>query len=246
MARKRKKHDPEVADPAPLAEALGVDFVPELLDLALTHSSWGYEHDGAPDNERLEFLGDSVLGMAVAQLLYREYPDLSEGELSPRHHALVSTVTLAEIGRREGIGEYLRLGRSEQLTGGWDKDSILADAVEALIGAAYLSRGYLEAEAFVVRLLDPYLDQVDRLGAAMDPKTALQEVVTANKAENPEYAVEGTGPDHDRSYEATVTVHRGRQQLVSATGVGPSKKQAEMAAALEAWYELSGTERPQA
>jgi ribonuclease-3 len=177
--------------------------------------------------------------MAVAQLLYREHPDLSEGELSPRHHALVSTVTLAEIGRREGIGEYLRLGRSEHLTGGWDKDSILADAVEALIGAAYLSLGYLEAEAFVVRLLD-------RLGAAMDPKTALQEVVTANKADNPEYVVEGTGPDHDRSYEATVTVQRGRQQLVSATGMGPSKKQAEMAAALEAWYELSGTERPQA
>lgn len=132
-------------------------------------------------------------------------------------------MTLAEIGRREGIGEYLRLGRSEHLTGGWDKDSILADAVEALIGAAYLSLGYLEAEAFVVRLLDPYLDQVDRLGAAMDPKTALQEVVTANKADNPEYVVEGTGPDHDRSYEATVTVQRGRQQLVSATGVGPSK-----------------------
>jgi ribonuclease-3 len=246
LARNRKKHDPEVADPAPLADALGVDFVPELLDLALTHSSWGYEHDSAPDNERLEFLGDSVLGMAVAQLLYREHPDLSEGELSPRHHALVSTVTLAEVGRRQGIGPYLRLGRSEHLTGGANKDSILADAVEALIGAAYLSRDYVTAEAFVLRLLEPFLDQVDRLGAAMDPKTALQEIVTANEADNPVYEVEGRGPDHDREYVATVTVRRGRRVLLSATGVGPSKKQAEMAAALEAWYELSGTERPEA
>ena len=197
------------------------------------------------DNERLEFLGDSVLGLAAAQLLYREHPELTEGELSPRKHALVSTVTLAEIGRTMRVGKYLRLGRSEQITGGDDKDSILADAVEALIGAAYLSTDYESAEAMVLRLLAPYLDQVDRLGAVMDPKTALQEVAAARGAQAPEFTVAGDGPAHAQVFTATVFLVKDGVRVYQRKATGTSKKQAENAAALEAWYELTGTARPQ-
>lgn len=235
MASKRKRTDPEFPEPSPLGEALGVEFVPELLELALRHASWGYEHDGAPDNERLEFLGDSVLSLVVAAWLYREYPDLDEGALSQRHHALVSTLNLAAVGRMQGLGPYLRLGRSEVMTGGADKDSILADAVEALIGAAYLSGGHEVAEAFVLRLLTPSLADLEQLSAAMDPKTALQELANAAGADTPEYELTQTGPDHGRVYTATVTVRRGRAVLVAGEGSGTSRKNAEVAAALEAW-----------
>ncbi|MDJ1371499.1 ribonuclease III [Gulosibacter molinativorax] len=238
MTKRSKKFDPEVADPAPLAQALGVEFVPELLDLALTHSSWAYEHDGAPDNERLEFLGDSVLGLAVAQMLYEEFPDLNEGELSPRHHALVSTVTLADIARKIGLGQYLRLGKSEQLTGGIDKDSILADALEAVFGAAHLSAGFEAATNLVLGLVRPYVGDVERLSAEMDPKTALLEFIADLQCEAPEYSVTGTGPDHDRVFTANVRVPKGKGVLVEATGTGRSKKQAELAAALAAWTKL--------
>ena len=238
MTKQSKKFDPEVADPAPLAQALGVDFVPELLNLALTHSSWAYENDGAPDNERLEFLGDSVLGLAVASMLYEEFPDLNEGELSPRHHALVSTVTLAGIARKIGLGPYLRLGKSEQLTGGIDKDSILADALEAVFGAAHLSVGFDRATELVLRLVRPYVSDVERLSAEMDPKTALLEFLAALGGGTPTYQVSGTGPDHDRVFIASIHVPAGKVTLVEATGTGRSKKQAELAAALAAWTEL--------
>ncbi|SJM62232.1 ribonuclease III [Gulosibacter sp. 10] len=238
MARRSKKFDPEVADPAPLAEALGVEFVPELLDLALTHSSWAHEHGGAPDNERLEFLGDSVLGLVVADLLYSEYPDLSEGELSPRHHALVSAVSLARIARGIGLGPYLRLGRSEHLTGGVDKESILADAMEAVFGAAHLSAGFEAARGLVLRLVRPYLVDVDRLSAELDPKTALLEAVAERGGDAPVYEVSGSGPAHDQVFTASVVARRKGQVLVEAVGTGRSKKHAELAAALTAWNEL--------
>lgn len=243
MARRNSKHDPEVAPPAQLAKALGVDFVPELLEQALTHSSYGFEQ-GCADYERLEFLGDSVLGLAVAAMLYRAHPDLSEGDLSRRHHALVSTTSLAEIARGIGLGAYLRLGRSEQLTGGNDKDSILADAVEAVIGAAYLSAGALIADDLVQRLVEPYRGDVERFGAAMDPKTALIEELALRGGGEPSYTVTGTGPDHDRVFTAELVVRRGDAVVLSATGVAASKKQAELAAALEAWYDLTGNARP--
>lgn len=238
MAKQFKKFDPEVADPAPLAQALGVDFVPELLNLALTHSSWAYENDGAPNNERLEFLGDSVLGLAVANMLYEEFPDLNEGEMSPRHHALVSTVTLADIARKIGLGPYLRLGKSEHLTGGVDKDSILADALEAIFGAAHLSAGFDKATELILKLVRPYVNDVERLSAEMDPKTALLECIAERGAGVPVYEVSGTGPDHDRVFTATVRVPVQDSSIIAATGVGRSKKQAELAAALAAWTEL--------
>ncbi|MCX7522102.1 ribonuclease III [Microbacterium sp. STN6] len=214
---------------------LGVEFDPALLELALTHRSYAYEHGGIPHNERLEFLGDSILGQAVTVKLFRENPDLDEGDLAKRRASLVSTVALAQIARVIGLGDYIRLGRGEDQSGGRSKASILADTVEAVIGATYLGAGADAATSLVLRLIEPLLADPSRFGAAMDPKTSLQEAAAAHGGSNPVYAVTNTGPDHNKTFHATVTV----PGLVSATGAGSSKKQAEMAAALEAWTTLS-------
>ena len=214
---------------------LGVALDPALLELALTHRSWAYENGGVAHNERLEFLGDSVLGLAVTARLFRDQPEASEGDLARRRSALVSTSALAEVARRIGLGEHLRLGRGEELTGGRAKQSILADTVEALIGAVFQDRGPAEAEAFVLRLVGPLFEEADRFWAAMDPKTALQEVAAASGLPAPVYEVVGSGPDHNRTFTATVRVgtHAG-------TGTGASKKAAEVAAALDAWTIVTG------
>ncbi len=218
-----------------LSEKLGVDIDPELLSLALTHRSFAYENGGIPHNERLEFLGDSVLGQAVTVRLFTRHPELDEGDLAKRRASVVSTVALAEVARGIGLGAHVRLGRGEDLTGGRDKDSILADTMEAVIGATYLSVGPDAATALVLRLVEPLLDDPDRYGAAMDPKTSLQELAARHGFAAPGYAIEATGPDHDRRFTATVVVGD-----VAAQGIGSSKKQAEMAAALSAWRELDG------
>ena len=217
-----------------LADKLGVDIDPELLSLALTHRSYAYENGQLPHNERLEFLGDSVLGQAVTVRLFTAHPDLDEGSLAKRRAAVVSTVALAEVARGIGLGEYVLLGRGEDQTGGRDKDSILADTMEAIFGAAYLSTGSDAATALVLRLIEPLLADPDRYGAAMDPKTALQEVAARIGALPPSYEIAAAGPDHDRVFTATVTVGD-----VSAEGVGSSKKHAEMAGALTVWRELT-------
>lgn len=216
-----------------LTEKLGVDIDPELLSLALTHRSFAYENGGIAHNERLEFLGDSVLGQAVTVRLFTRHPDLDEGSLAKRRASVVSTVALAEVARTIGLGPHVRLGRGEVLTGGSDKDSILADTMEALIGATFLSAGPDAATAMVLRLVEPLLADPERYGAAMDPKTSLQEIAARLGLPAPVYAVDATGPDHDRRFTATVTVGD-----VATTGEGTSKKQAEMAAALTAWREL--------
>ncbi|WP_439592507.1 ribonuclease III [Microbacterium sp.] len=218
-----------------LTDKLGVDIDPELLSLALTHRSWAYENGQVPHNERLEFLGDSVLGQAVTVRLYTRHPDLEEGALAKRRASVVSTVALAQIARGIGLGEYLKLGRGEDQTGGRDKDSILADTTEALIGATYLSAGPDAATALVLRLIDPLLDDPERYGAATDPKTSLQELAARSGIGQPRYEVTSTGPDHERRFTATVFVGD-----ASAQGEGTSKKFAEMAAALRAWKELTG------
>ncbi|MDR6875834.1 ribonuclease III [Microbacterium barkeri] len=218
----------------PLSEKLGVEIDAELLALAMTHRSYAYEHGGIPHNERLEFLGDSVLGLAVTTMLYRRFPDLDEGALAKRRASVVSTVALAEVARGIGLGEHLRLGRGEEQTGGRDKDSILADATEAVFGAAYLSAGPEEASALVLRLIEPLLENPERYGAAIDPKTSLQELAARLGLGAPSYSVVSRGPDHDRRFTATVEVGDH-----ASTGEGTSKKQAEMAAALTAWHALS-------
>lgn len=218
-----------------LEELLNVAVSPELLELALTHRSYAYEHGGLAHNERLEFLGDSILGQAVTVMLYRENPDLDEGELAKRRASLVSSVALAEVARRIGLGRHLRLGRGEELTGGRDKSSILADTVEAVIGATYLDAGGDAATGLVLRLITPLLTDPTRFGAAMDPKTSLQELAARLGRGLPHYAVTDSGPDHSKRFHATVSV--GGTDV--ADGDGSSKKQAEMAAALEAWTRLS-------
>lgn len=219
----------------PLGETLGVDIDPGLLELALTHRSYAYEHGGVPHNERLEFLGDSVLGQAVTVMLFTTLPDLDEGALAKRRASVVSTVALAEVARTIGLGDHLLLGRGEEQTGGRDKDSILADTMEAVIGAAFLSAGAEAATAMVLRLTEPLLADPERYGAAMDPKTSLQELAARLGATPPLYSVESTGPDHDRRFTAAVVVGE-----VTTTGEGSSKKTAEMAAALRAWRVLGG------
>jgi ribonuclease-3 len=225
------------ADRADLLSRLGIDIRPDLLDLALTHRSYAYENGGIANNERLEFLGDSILGQAVTVMLFTTNPDLDEGDLAKRRASLVSTVALAEVARHIGLGAHLRLGRGEELTGGRDKHSILADTVEAIIGATYLDAGGDVATAFVLRLIAPLLDDPDRFGAAMDPKTSLQELSAALGRGMPTYHVSDSGPDHDKRFHATVRL--GGDDV--AQGIGSSKKQAEMAAALEAWTRLSAS-----
>jgi ribonuclease-3 len=217
--------------PAELSAVLGVTIDPELLTLALTHRSFAYENGGIATNERLEFLGDSILGQAVTVKLYRDNPTLDEGDLAKRRASLVSSVALAEIARMIGLGAYIRLGKGEEQTGCREKPSILADTVEAIIGAAYLDRGEDEATALVLRLVMPLLADPARFGAAMDPKTSLQELAARLGLGAPEYRINDSGPDHSKRFHASVVL---AEEIVSS-GTGSSKKHAEMAAALEAW-----------
>ncbi|EIC08185.1 ribonuclease 3 [Microbacterium sp. oral taxon 186 str. F0373] len=217
-----------------LSDKLGVDIDPELLSVALTHRSFAYENGGIPHNERLEFLGDSILGQAVTVHLFLTHPELEEGALAKRRASVVSTVALAEVARGIDLGEHLRLGRGEDQTGGRDKDSILADTMEAVIGATFLSAGPDAATALVLRLVEPLMADPDRYGAAMDPKTSLQELAARLTLAPPAYVISAEGPDHNRVFTATVSVGD-----ATATGVGSSKKQAEMAAALTLWRTLS-------
>ena len=217
-----------------LTDKLGVDIDPELLSLALTHRSFAYENGGVPHNERLEFLGDSILGQAVTVHLYTTHPDLEEGALAKRRASVVSTVALAEVARSIGLGAHVRLGRGEAQTGGRDKDSILADTMEAVIGATFLSAGPEASTSLVLRLVAPLMADPERYGAAMDPKTSLQELAARLGLEPPRYVVEAEGPDHNRVFTATVTVGD-----TARTGTGTSKKHAEMAGALAVWHALS-------
>jgi len=225
----------EKTERSPLLATLGVQIEPVILELALTHRSFAYENGGIPTNERLEFLGDSILGQAVTVMLYRTYPDLDEGHLAKRRASLVSTAALAQIARGLQLGEHIRLGRGEILTGGRDKASILADTVEALIGAAFLDAGGEVATAFVLRLIAPLLAEPDHFGASMDPKTSLQELAASVGAGVPAYTLVASGPDHSKVFVATVVVGTS----ANAQGSGPSKKFAEMAAAREAIGQLN-------
>jgi ribonuclease-3 len=226
-----------MGDGESLAEVLGISIDPVLIELSLTHRSFAYENGGLAHNERLEFLGDSILGQAVTVMLYSENPDLDEGELAKRRASLVSSVALAEVARSIGLGAHIRLGKGEEQTGGRDKSSILADTLEAIIGAAYLDLGGEHATALVLRLIRPLLADPDRFGAAMDPKTSLQELSARLGTGLPSYRVTDSGPDHSKRFHATVLL--GKKEV--ASGDGSSKKQAEMAAALEAWTLLEST-----
>jgi ribonuclease-3 len=228
---------PDAARPetVELLDALGVPLGPELLERALTHRSFAYENGGLPTNERLEFLGDSVLGLIVTDTLFREYPDLPEGQLAKLRAAVVNMRALAGVARGLRLGDYVRLGKGEEGTGGRDKSSILADTLEAVLGAAYLDCGLREADALVHRLFDPVIARSARLGAGLDWKTSLQELTAAEILGVPEYHVDESGPDHQKSFRASVRIG-GRTY---GEGEGRSKKEAEQQAAEAAWTSIS-------
>ena len=210
---------------------VGASLSPEWLTLSLTHRSFAYENGGLPTNERLEFLGDSVLGLVVTEALYRLHPELAEGQLAKMRAAVVNARALADVARELDLGSHLRLGRGEEITGGRDKSSILADTLEAVIGAVYLERGLVVAEALIHRLFDPVIERAAGLGAGLDWKTSLQELTSALDLGTPEYAVEESGPDHAKAFRARVLLDREEY----GDGRGRSKKEAEQQAA-EAAY----------
>ena len=200
-----------------------------LLEAALTHRSAGKRN-----YERLEFLGDAVLGIIVTDALYRTHPDVAESQLARYRSAVVNARTLAEVARELGVGEFLLLGRGEQTTGGRDKASILADAMEAILGAVYLDRGLDAAGALVHRLLDDRMTMAAGMGAGLDWKTSLQELGARTGAGVPCYEVTATGPDHAKHFTALVQVG----DAVTGEGIGPSKTVAEQMAAAAAYETL--------
>jgi ribonuclease-3 len=223
------------ADTAVLLRQLQVQISHDLLDRALTHRSFAYENGGLPTNERLEFLGDSVLGLIVTDTLFREYPDLPEGNLAKLRAAVVNMRALAGVARGLRLGGYVRLGKGEEGTGGRDKSSILADTLEAVLGAVYLDCGMAAVDGLVHRLFDPVIARSAGLGAGLDWKTSLQELTAAGILGVPEYLVDESGPDHQKSFRAVARI--GGQ--VYGEGEGRSKKEAEQQAAEAAWTAIS-------
>ena len=226
-----------MTDVSGLTGVLGVDLPAELATQAVTHRSYAYEHGGLPHNERLEFLGDAVLELVVTEYLYGAYPDRPEGDLAKIRASLVNTYALADIARElgpDGLGAHLRLGKGEELTGGRDKHSILADTMEAVFGAVYLTHGLEPARELIERIIGERLTVVPTLGAALDWKTSLQEKVASLGRPKALYEITSTGPDHDKTFTAIAFV--GEDRL--GEGVGRTKKEAEQKAAEQAWAAL--------
>jgi len=238
MAAESAKRSPTKAPKAGLplapeafAAHLGVELRrPELLRQALTHKS-AEQEVGLPSNERLEFLGDAVLGLTIAAHLYRSHPELAEGELTKLKAVVVSETVLAQVAQDLGIGRYLILSRGEQQSGGRSRVSILADALEAVFAAVYLDRGMAIARRLILALLEERLGAIERAEHELDYKTLLQEKIQELHRTPPTYrVVDQSGPDHDRTFVAEVRA----AGIVLGQGVGKSKKQAEQAAARQA------------
>lgn len=224
----------EPADQDDLAGALDVTLDAELLRRALTHRSYAYEHGGLPHNERLEFLGDAVLGLVVTETLYRAHPDLSEGKLAKLRASVVNMRALADIARTIepiGLGAYVLLGRGEEATGGRDKSSILADTLESILGAIYLEGGIEIAARVIHALFDELMDDAANLGVGLDWKTSLQELTAERGLGVPEYLMSSEGPDHAKLFTARAII-AGR---TFEACTGHSKKEAEQVAAETAW-----------
>lgn len=203
--------------------------------MALTHRSFAYETGTDQTNERLEFLGDSVLGLIVTEALYKRYPDLDESRLSPLRSGVVNMRALADIARTLDLGSVIRLGKGEEVTDGRNKNSLLADALEAIIGAIYLQHGFAKTSEVVLRLIEKTLTDAVAKGAGLDGKTALQELLASQGKGVPEYVVTETGPDHDKSFTAFAMIGG----IALAQGEGKSKREAEQIAARVAFELLS-------
>ena len=221
---------------ATLIQRLGISIEAELLELALTHSSYAYENGKIPNNERLEFLGDSVLGFVVTGHVYSENPDLDEGSLSRLRSATVSAKTLAIAANQIGLGEFVRLGKGELSTGGQTKTNILADTFEAIIGAAYLSGGLAPAKTIIDSLVLPLLSSDDELLETSEPRTVLSELLKSLDKSDASFEVTHEGPDHDRTFFAEVIV----DGAAISKGSGRTRKAAEAQAAVEALKTLRG------
>ena len=212
------------------SRALGYTFTDvSLLELALTHRSYCAENDGEQSNERLEFLGDAVVGLVITEALYRNEPGQAEGELAKARAEVVSAPCLADLARSVGLGPLLRLGRGEDLSDGRNKESILADAIEAVVGAAYLDSDFATVQTIVEDLLGNAVAQAQVRPGVRDYKTRLQEMAAEYGHPAPSYLVSSSGPDHGRRFSATVTVG-----TITGSGDGSSKKQAQQRAAAEA------------
>lgn len=225
-------------DRTPLLKALGVDLPDDLLTIALTHRSYAYEHGGLPTNERLEFLGDAVLGLVVTAEIFDKYPERSEGELAKLKSAVVNTQALAQIARGladEGLGAYLLLGRGEVASGGAQKANLLADGLESLLGATYVQHGHEVARDVIIGLFSELLDTAANLGAGLDWKTSLQELAAARRIGVPSYVITSTGPEHDKQFTARALV----SDIDYGSGEGRTKKEAEQHAAAAAYAALN-------
>lgn len=219
-----------------LDRALGVSFRdPELREAALTHRSYAFEQGLQVTNERLEFLGDAVLGLVVTDMAYLRFPDLSEGDLAKLRAAIVNMAALADVARDLELGEVIRLGKGEEMSGGRDKSSILADALEAVLGAVYLDLGLEASRDVIERLFWPRMDAYVRGEGERDYKTILQELASQGLRSLPEYRIVERGPDHEKEFTATVIL-AGEPM---GTGTGRSKKEAEQQAAREAFVRLT-------
>lgn len=231
MSRDRASDGPKA-----LERVLGVRFKdPSLRQMALTHRSYAFEHETQLNNERLEFLGDAVLGIVVTDVAFREFPEMPEGELAKLRAAIVNMGALADVARDLGIGRFVLLGKGEEGSGGRDKSSILADALEALLGAIYLDRGLDAVRKLIVRVFRPRMIAYVRGEGGRDYKTILQELASADLRSLPEYRISERGPDHQKEFTATVLV--GGREL--GRGEGSTKKEAEQKAAEAAWRVLS-------
>jgi ribonuclease III len=226
---------------ADLQDALGVQVSAEILERSVTHRSYAYENGGLPTNERLEFLGDSVLSLVVTDTLFKGHPDLPEGQLAKLRAAVVQMNALAEVARDLRLGSFVKLGRGEEGTGGRDKPSILADTLEAVIGATYIDCGLGSASDLVHRLFDPVIARSSLLGAGLDWKTSLQELTADRSLGVPEYVVKDSGPDHQKLFRAVVKV--GSREL--GAGEGRSKKAAEQLAAAVAYRAITAEREEQ-
>lgn len=216
-------------------DRLGYVFVDrDLILQALTHRSWVAENAGRESNERLEFLGDAVLGAVVAEKVYLDYPERPEGELAKIRSAVVSSVGLHAVARDIGVSGALFLGKGERSTGGAQKPSILADATESLIGAVFVEAGWARARELIVGLFGPMIVQAAEAPGHDDHKTTLQELVTRSTGAPPEYVVATDGPDHAKRFQASVVI----DGAVIGSGAGSSKKEAEQNAAAAALDQL--------
>jgi len=219
---------------AALGKSLGVEIEPQLLELALTHRSFSYENGRGPNNERLEFLGDAILGFLVTSYIHDHFQDLDEGELTKLKNAVVSAPALAEAATALDLGSHLLLGKGEIQTGGREKQNLLADCFEAILGAAFVSKGMDAASAIVSKFIIPMLSDPKQLLDSSDPKTTLIEALQAAGKPQPIYEITHEGPDHDRTFFASLLV----DGEVIASANGRSRKTAETNAAIQALAKL--------